>query len=40
MKKNPISVDKNMLAVQALSVMNTKKLQVYAYIIKIEKIKP
>ncbi len=26
MKKNPISVDKNMLAAQALSVMNTKKI--------------
>ncbi|MDA9722843.1 KpsF/GutQ family sugar-phosphate isomerase [Candidatus Pelagibacter sp.] len=26
MKKNPISVDKNMLAVQALSIMNTKKI--------------
>ena len=26
MKKNPISVDKNMLAAQALSIMNTKKI--------------
>ncbi|MFL2902503.1 MAG: SIS domain-containing protein [Candidatus Pelagibacter sp.] len=26
MKKNPISVDKNMLAVKALSIMNTKKI--------------
>ncbi len=26
MKKNPISVDKNMLAAQALSLMNTKKI--------------
>ena len=26
MKKKPISVDKNMLAAQALSIMNTKKI--------------
>ena len=26
MKKNPISIDKNMLAVQALSIMNSKKI--------------
>ena len=26
MKKRPISVDKNMLAAQALSIMNTKKI--------------
>ena len=26
MKKNPISVDKNMLAAQALSIMNSKKI--------------
>ena len=26
MKKNPISVDKNMLAAEALSIMNTKKV--------------
>ena len=26
MKKNPVSVDKNMLAAQALSIMNTKKI--------------
>ena len=26
MKKNPISIDKDMLAVQALSIMNTKKI--------------
>ena len=26
MKKNPITVDKNMLAAQALSIMNTKKI--------------
>ena len=39
MKKNPISVNKNMLAAQALSIMNSKKLQVYVFMIKIEKIK-
>ena len=26
MKKNPISVDKNMLAAEALSIMNSKKI--------------
>ena len=26
MKKNPVSVDKNMLAAEALSVMNSKKI--------------
>ena len=26
MKKKPISIDKNMLAAQALSIMNTKKI--------------
>jgi len=26
MKKNPVSIDKNALATQALSIMNTKKI--------------
>ena len=34
MTKNPIGIDKNELAAKALSLMNTKKLPLYAFIIK------
>ena len=31
MKKNPVSVDENMLAASALSLMNSKKLLLYVF---------
>ncbi len=38
MKKNPISVDKDMLASQALYLMNKKELQVYVFMVVNKKI--
>ena len=37
MTKNPISIDMQVLAAKALSLMNTKKLHHCVYIIKIKK---
>ena len=37
MTKNPISINKDILAAKALEVMNRKKLQVYAFTIIIRK---
>ena len=36
MTKNPIKIEKNTLATKALSIMNEKKLRVYAFITKIK----
>ena len=34
MTKNPIKIDKNILATKALAIMNEKKLQVFAFMKK------
>ena len=34
MTKNPVSIDKDILAVKAISIMNEKRLLVYVYIQK------
>ena len=34
MTKNPISIDKNILTAKALSIMNSKKITSYVFIMK------
>ena len=37
MKKNPIMVNENILAAEALSIMNNKKITAFVYLKKIKK---